>query len=542
MRKILGFIKQNILLIIFTLIESFLQVYGYLLTINKSLVFFNIKYFFVSIIVFIFLLIVNYFYFKMLAITYQHNNKYNFSKKNFLRTWFLIFIMWIPVLLAYYPTIWTYDVKWQIPHIMNKNFTTFQPLIHTLFLELFLIIGKKIYSYELGMLMLSIIQMLIMSCIFAYVIEKMKTKINNKKIINIFMIGMIIYYGLIPFNSIMAISMTKDVLFSGLILLIIIYLYDYLDGEKFTKKKKFLFISFLVLALLIKNNFLYVFIVFMIISVVMLKDIKKKQILNLSLITLGFYYAITLFIVFIFHPEKGYRFEGYSIPAQNLIYSVIKHPEIDVNKDELLFDFIPRKCFPKDLSKIYNKNRTDIIKDDFIYCLNNDFDDYKLLKQWVYYGKKYPLDYIDSWSNLTIGSWYLFDESHANTYDVKYLQGYLPSGFLAINDFMKQEPKSKNQWLKNKLELVATENIQYADNSLLRFLFVPATYILSFFLMVVYIIQNKVQNQLLPLIILITLFSSILFGPVIIVRYIYPFMITVPIITIRIITQQKSAN
>ena len=52
-----------------------------------------------------------------------------------------LFVCWIPAFLAYYPTLWTYDANMQIPALR-------------------------------GMALLSLIQMLLLSGMFAYGIEK----------------------------------------------------------------------------------------------------------------------------------------------------------------------------------------------------------------------------------------------------------------------------------------------------------------------------------------------------------------------------------
>lgn len=536
MKKQLDKIKNNKLLFAFSFFESFLQVYGTILSCDGSLSDLNL-FMMLAIIVFGFILFfINIYYFKVLSFKYQNNYIYNFSKKKLFISWLIIFIMWVPVLLAYYPTIWTYDVFRQVPHLIGEHISSHQPILHTLFIELFLIIGKNISSYEFGMLLLSIIQMFLMSGIFAYSIEKMKTKINNKLIINIFSIILIIYYGIMPFNSIMSISMTKDVLFSGLLLLMIIFLFEFIDNKEYSFKNKILFVIVTTLLLLIKNNALYIFLVFFLLAFILLKG-KRKNLSFMCICTLILYFSVNLGFFLTLHPDKTYRFEQYSHQTQNLIYMVIKHPEEDVKNNELLFDFISRNCFTNDLKLNFNKNRADDVKDTFIYCLNNDFDDFKLLKIWFYYGLKYPIDYIDSSSNLTIGSWYLFDESHSNTYgDTPHLKGYLPSDYLSVDGIDIDKPKSKFPWLYNKLELVATDNIQYDSNILFRLLFAPATYILSFILMFIYSLKYKLKEVIIPLFLLLALYSSILIGPVIIVRYIYPFMVIVPFIFIRIIS------
>ena len=536
MKKLFDKIKNNKLLFAFSFLESFLQVYGTILACDGSLSDLNL-FMVLAIIVFgVIFFCVNIYYFKALSFKYQHNYVYNFSKKKLFTTWIIIFMMWIPVLLAYYPTIWTYDVFRQVPHLIGEHISSHQPILHTLFIESILIIGKNISSYELGMLLLSIIQMLIMSVIFAYSIEKMKTKINNRLIINVFTIIMVIYYGFMPFNSIMSISMTKDVLFSGLLLLMIIFLFDFIDNEEYTLKKKILFVIVATLMLLIKNNALYIFFVFSLLAFIFLNK-KRKNLFFMCMCTLILYLFVNLVFFLTLHPDKTYRFEQYSHQTQNLIYIVIKHPKEDVKNNELLFNFISRNCFSNDLSLNFNRNRSDDVKDTFIYCLNNDFDDLELLKIWLSYGVKYPIDYIDSSSNLTIGSWYLLDESHSNTYgDSLHLKGYLASNYLSVEGLDMNKPESKFPWLYNKLELVATDNIQYDSNIVFRLLFAPATYVLSFLLMFIYALKYKMKEVIIPIFLFLALYSSILIGPVIIVRYIYPFMIIVPFIFIRIIS------
>lgn len=70
--------------------------------------------------------------------------------------------------------------------------------------------------------------------------------------------------------------MTKDVLFSGLLLLMIIFLFDFIDNEEYTLKKKILFVIVATLMLLIKNNALYIFLVFSLLAFIFLN--KKEKI------------------------------------------------------------------------------------------------------------------------------------------------------------------------------------------------------------------------------------------------------------------------
>lgn len=532
MKKLINNIKNNKIIVIFSLIESFLQVYGSYLSSDGSLKDFKIYTVIIILVFSIVFYIVNIVFCKILSIQYKSNSKYVFSKKNLFITFLIIFFMWIPVLLAYYPTLWSYDVYVQVPHLSGGVLSNLHPLFHTLFIESFLIIGNKIRNYEFGMLILSIVQMIIMAFIFSYSIEKIKAKIDNKLVRNIFMILSIIFFGLIPINSIMSISMTKDVLFSGFLLLFVIKVYDVIDNNDISKSNKVSLIIISIFILLLKNNSVMIYFIFSISVLILLKSNLCKKFFMCCFSSFVIYYIIMMIMIIVFKPDKGYKFERYSVQLQNLIYTAIEHPKEDVSENEMYFNFLPRECLYYNLKYNYNKSRADYIKSSAIECVGNEFDDLKLIKSWIIYGFKYPIEYIDSWSNLTIGSWYLLDESHANTYPGEN-QGYLLSDYKYIKGVSEKKPDSKFSFGYKMLEKIATENIQY--KSTFRFIFQPASYILSFFLLLVYLLNIKRFKEILPLIIYIALYLSVLFGPVIVVRYIYPFIIFVPILFTRIL-------
>ena len=538
MKKLVNYLKDNILIIIFTLLESFLQVYGYLLSNDKSIANFNGKYILIFIILFLILYLINNIYFKVLMIKYNKDKKdKKFSKKRFFIIWGIIFALWIPILLAYYPGIWSYDVIRQTPHINNTEMNSFQPLLHTLIIEFFLIIGKKISSYELGVFLLSIFQSLIMSSIFAYSIEKINITIENKKLSYIFFTLSIIYFGIVPFNSIMAISTTKDVLFSGFLLLLIIWTYDIINFEKINKRKKCIFIFVSILFMLIKNNAVNIYGIYSILLILFSKKDTKRLFTKICCCSLFIYFFLYLGLVIIFKPVKGNYNEKYSIQMQNMSYVAIKHFE-----DIQHFYPFNNECVRNNYKEYYEKNNVDQTKILFLSCFNNtidnsmeSFNNKKFINNWIKYGIKYPTDYFDSGGNLYIGSWYLNDTSHSySIYDFKsYLTTIIFWGKLNI------EYNSKIPWLKDKYELVAQGDFQYKKYPFFRYIFEPASYILSFFLMIIFLLKSDRKKDIIPLTPLIIIYFSILTGPCIIVRYIYPYMVIVPLLFFRIISNNK---
>ena len=255
------------------------------------------------------------------------------------------------------------------------------------------------------------------------------------------------------------------------------------------------------------------------------KGILKKKLFKLELFSIFLYFVIYITIIIIFKPEKNYIVEKYNVPIFNLVYTANQDSKIVENKD-LLYDYFPMECFNNDL-KSYMKERhnADISKNSIVYCMNNNMDEKRLLSIWFKNGIKYPVYYFDSWNNLTLGTFYLYDTSHANI--------YLYVKYMGTNskkmDFMKNvDFHGKLPFVKNIIRKFTDENIQYNKLSFIRFIFQPATYI--YFFILLFLLQFKKSNRkdLLLYIPLIWIYISILIGPCVIMRYIYPFVICIP--------------
>lgn len=61
------------------------------------------------------------------------NNSINIKKIYFYNL-LLILLCWLPILLAYYPGIFAYDASNQVMQVINHDYTTHHPLVHTLLL------------------------------------------------------------------------------------------------------------------------------------------------------------------------------------------------------------------------------------------------------------------------------------------------------------------------------------------------------------------------------------------------------------------------
>lgn len=133
--------------------------------------------------------------------------------------WLVIFLCWIPVFLAFYPGAFVYDAYDEYVQVATRTFTTHHPLAHVLLLGGFVCAGNKIWgSYNWGIALYTLCQMLFLSGVFSYTISYIRKKINCKYVIW----GMLLFYGLFPVIPMYAVCSSKDAIFTAAYLVVII--------------------------------------------------------------------------------------------------------------------------------------------------------------------------------------------------------------------------------------------------------------------------------------------------------------------------------
>lgn len=145
----------------------------------------------------------------------------------------VILLAWTPVWLAYYPGLWNYD-PWQVWQFTDHQYDAVQPLVHTLLMGFCFNIGYARGDSNLGVAIYDWVQMTILACIFSYSVLFLKNKTGNR-LLCFFAVA---FYAIFPVNSILAISSTKDILFSGLVLLNTVLSIQYIDCIREMKSKR----------------------------------------------------------------------------------------------------------------------------------------------------------------------------------------------------------------------------------------------------------------------------------------------------------------
>lgn len=168
-----------------------------------------------------------------------------------------IIICWLPTIIAFFPGISNYDGSFQIRTYFSNTITSHHPIIHTLLLSSLYEFGSIIFkSYSLGFFMNSLFQIIVMAAIYSYTTKIIFNKTNNL----LFTIITLLFFSIFPINAIFPLMTTKDVLFSGLVLLYIALFFKLVDQSTYSNLDFIKLVIVAALMLLFRNNAIYAFI------------------------------------------------------------------------------------------------------------------------------------------------------------------------------------------------------------------------------------------------------------------------------------------
>lgn len=313
------------------------------------------------------------------------------QKKTFFIIWALIFISWIPCLLAFWPGNQAYDIDMQ--DIMSK----WHPPLHTFiwYVCLFICSITKIDAA----LIYSLFQMIVLSFCFTYVLKYL----IDKKINNIIVIIAFVFFSVNPVMAIFSITTTKDVLFAGVFVVTTVEaLKAITNPEKFWEKKYkiVILIALITICCLLRNNAIYALILSVPFTIFGMRKYWKRVCIVLLTSILCFY-IINNPIYHCIGIKDGPTSEMMSIPMQQISRTVVNRDQELTSKDKKTINyFVPYKK----IKEWYKKDSADLVK----WNINKDrFDNNKGLyfKEWGSLLRRYPVDYMDAFLHTNISQW-----------------------------------------------------------------------------------------------------------------------------------------
>ena len=463
-------------------------------------------------------------------------------KRFFLLSWLGMFLCWFPAYLAYYPAICSYDMTIQLGQITEHAYNDHHPIFHTLLIQGFMELGRWIGDVNTGIGLYALTQMLLLSGAMAFCLFLLSGCGVKKG----WLVGMLIYGCVFPFHMYMSISVTKDTIFGAFLLVQLVVLAVLLRRGRNSLRPAALdgcYVASGLGVVLFRSNGRYAMLVAVVfLATAMLFGRKYRKLYGRILIqTIGTLVVGSMLLNGIFkltEAEQGDRREMLSVPIQQLARTYVYHggagvvPEDDdTMSDEdkaLINDFI--------LNEAYRDYRPDIA-DPVKRNTNTYVARYRMkefLSTYVGLFLQYPGDYVNAVLATNAGYLSPGDTSHAvinvNGRDrgLGYIQTRWVENELNPAGIYKD---SKWEWLHEKLETFADSN-DYLKIPVLKYLMVPGSYLWLYLILAAWLFVNRRYRQLLPLSLVMGYYLTLLLGPTVQLRYLYPLMIALPFLAV----------
>jgi len=330
-----------------------------------------------------------------------------YSRKQMLFGWgsvsVILFLCWLPCLLAAYPGFYNYDFFSQVPQALYEEvpYSAHHPLLHTL------VMGKIIaFGYHHGetlndgIILHSVFQMVVCAIALAYLVCYI-LKVTKRKWLSALAF---IYYAFFPIIAMFALSTTKDVIFSVLLQLSIIFIYEMIrEQEKFwsSKWKIVRFWLVLVLMCLFRNNGSYILVGTCVCLFFVIREYKKQCAVLFVAAIMG-YILVSKGLLLMLDATAGSTEEALSVPIQQIARVYWEYGESAFSEEEL--ELIYYGISADELLN-YNPFLSDDIKNNFDYEIvrNREFE---YLRLWLSKGFQYPKTYLESFLDNTYQAWY----------------------------------------------------------------------------------------------------------------------------------------
>ena len=466
------------------------------------------------------------------------------TKKKLFEIGIIIFICWIPYILAVSPGGANPDIRDQLAQITGNRelswtaqylriegdvlYNNHQPIFHTLYLKVFYLLGNLIGSQYISFTILIFLQAIALNLALCYLIYKLDSYGASKNFLKI----LIIIIALCPMFPLWAAGLFKDVPFAIILIFTLIIMYDFLKNPKDISIKRCIMLAILLLLLMLfRNNGLYILVVF--IPFVCVYVIKNKQLLLKLIPTILFPILIYSIVIsrFLFSNlgiTQGSKREMLSVPFQQTARYVIEYSEeISEQEEEAILSIFNFEKLD-DLANAYTPYVADTVKNNFNEnSTANDLVNY--FKVWGYQLSKHPIVYIEALLNLDY-SWI----STETDYKITYYNGVLDNNIYKINETFRQPEKLKGlseiiQMLEMTLEKIPGINI----------FFTMSAYTWAYIILVIIGIKRKKFDELICMLPILLNFMICLIGPVGYMRYAIPMAFILPLFVFIIFKKEE---
>lgn len=435
----------------------------------------------------------------------------------------VIFLCFFPVFLAVYPGFFVYDAQEEYLQVVTRNFTTHHPLIHVLLLGgLIQLVYKVSGSVNLGIACYTILQMTVMSVIFAWCVEKLKQRGMRKS----GRVLLTLYFGLCPVLVMFSLCSAKDGLFTGMLLIMVVLLQELCkEPEAFLKnRRKMTLMSVSTLGMmLLRHNGFYAFFVFTLLLIIYLrKEIKKALIYPVGIILI--YLLCNAALTGLFHADHSESQEMLTVPISQMarVYADEKDT-LPVEEKEIFYRYLSEEALAH-----YTPKVSDGVK---IHFNNEAFaaDKGSFFKLWAKWGASHPFTYLNAWFMTSYGFWYpdtVIDVYRGNTV---FTFTYGDSSYFGYEVEEPGSRESKMPWLNELYRKMSLEIFQQKI-PVVSMLFSPGFFFWVMMFLLGYLCYLKEYKRVLPFALPLLCWLTVILGPTYLVRYVVFLWVAVPLL------------
>lgn len=440
---------------------------------------------------------------------------------------------------TYYPAIMAYDVIPQLDQIRVSGLTTHHPLIHTLFLKGCLAAGEILpfsNGDRAGLAMYSLIQMAVMAGCFAWVYVFLRRHQVSLWICYAFVLCAAVF----PTHGMLAVSITKDTIFAALTMVFTAFVYELSEREDYPGGRFFGgYLLVTLLLLLFRNNSVYAWIVY----VAAAAFAGRKRPLFFRRIC-AFHGAVFLLYLLVnglmIHAvcatSDTYARETLSVPAQQIARVVQYHGDELTEQDMDALTTVWKEGLPEYVPAIADRSKRDIEGDsETLRCF---------MEEWISLGLRYPGEYAKAFLLKNKGIWDLTDTTYLNdvySYAKGYLQITYPSDQQVYMDALAPgyERHQKLQILQSLYRYFAAGDELWRYCPPMALVMQPAFYTFLLLFYCLCCIGMKKYALLLPAVFPLALLGTLLLGPCVLTRYMYPAMLSVTVLALLLFGRAK---
>ncbi len=426
-------------------------------------------------------------------------------------------------LTAYFPGILGYDSEWQTLQAFGlMPLSNHHPVLHTLIWNFFIALEWFGVPHPYGLFIYCIVQILILAGVCGYVTGA-EIKAGCKWPVPVLTM---LFYALYPAFSVFSVEMTKDVLFSCVVVRLFLRLMasgtyrtesEDEDVKKQITKKENLNVCGIVfltaLGCLLRNNFLPAAAALVIVLFFMRKKNGMKKVMFACLGGVIIAVAVMKAVYPMTGVEKTESHEMLSVPINQISYvSVRRYSELTIAERFLIENYMePGR---------YNPRLADSVK----FTFNDELYDSDKSAFWdlyLYLFGKYPEEYVNAFLTQNIQLWYpgarITDRYAARKY-IETENVYVPVYMITEAPVLPQVRGFYDMILEG-IERSGTAGGFPFSLSIPFFMIVVAFYVA---------IKSKRPGYTAGVFLAFFLWGTYLLGPVAAFRYMYPFFLLIP--------------